>query len=537
MNQFRNLNLLCFLLLPFLLISQEIQQDSIGLNWENQELESELFEINSLKLDRLLWSHKELQADSVFALQMDEIKSRALRLTQDVKYDEANLLLESAIDMISSISDQYDIAPDIPEPHIPKPDDDFAVPPVQRTREITIGSDLWKQEFEMAVMETDSLLIEDVVNPFAQLKLGFDWNRRQWDASFDGLVKNSRDYIATDFDVRFDRHINEFAHYQIKNRFENTHYRREIDLTYWQNQITAGAEMDGPGLFSMEAENEFLVRKNTPQSSYNSDYQQYQFRAKGNFDGGSKISLYADYFFENRWHQHYTEKDYLEHQIGINYFGLLSLKLNVSANALYSYRNYRSAISDTSYYIDYEEVQNQWNVLYRLSSAFSFRLTSNFEYRHHALTTLYTLNYSEVALEPAIVFNFNNYSSLEFGYVYTNRNYEQAPQSDVVSALDEDYFSHGISISIDIFRFDRFMVNVTDIYSIKRYPNSAANDVDHFTLYTDRNINSLIGFFSWNVSKMWMLNVFANFDEDKDPYQNHSNTRSTMLGLELTCNF
>jgi hypothetical protein len=435
------------------------------------------------------------------------------------------------------VRDQYDIAPAMQDPDISEPDDGIAVPPVQWSREITIGSDLWKQEFEMAVMETDSMLIEDVVNPFAQIKLGFDWNRHKWDASFDGLAKNSRDYIATDFKMRFDRHIDESGRYQIKNRFESTHYKRDIDLTYWQNQISASAEMDDLGPFSVEAENEFLVRKNTSQSSYYSDYQQYQFRAKGNYDGGSKISLYADYFFENRWHQRYAEKDYLEHQIGINYFGLLLLKLNVSANALYTYRNYRAALSDTSYYIDYEEVQSQWNVLYRLSSAFSFRLISNIEYRHHALISSYTLNYLEVGFEPGIVFNINDYSSLEVNYVYTNRNYEQAPQSDVITALDEDYYSHGISISIDIFRSDRFMVNVTDIYSLKRYPNSAANDIDRFTLYTDRNTNSLFGFFSWTISKTWLLSVFANFDEDKDPYQSNSDTRSTMLGLELTCNF
>ncbi len=91
------------MLLPFLLISQDIYSDFTDSDWVNQSLESELFDVNELKLDRLLWSNNELLEDSLFSQQIVEIKSRASNFTKDEKYGEANILLESAIDLIISI--------------------------------------------------------------------------------------------------------------------------------------------------------------------------------------------------------------------------------------------------------------------------------------------------------------------------------------------------------------------------------------------------------------------------------------------------
>ncbi|MBD3289059.1 hypothetical protein GF337_09665 [candidate division KSB1 bacterium] len=525
------------LLTPHILLSQETFPDTTDAIWDDSFYEAEIFEINRLKLDRLMWNNRELLSDSVFAGQLDEMKSQISDLITEDKYDQANILLESAMDLIMSIQEKYNADQALAGMGISEPENPPAVPPVQWTSEITIGSDLWQQEFEMAIVDYDSTLSEKTANPFSQLKVAVDWSRPLWDAGINGLVKNSRDYLATDLDARAERRFDEIAAVRLQNRFESTHYKREIDLTYWQNRISAEAELADLGPVSLDTENEFTIRKNTPQSSGYSDYYQYQFRTKGSYSGGNRLSLYADYQLEDRRHPSFYEKDYLEQQVGFSYFGLLSLKLNASFNTTYTYRDYRSALVDTSFYIDYEEIHSQINGFYRLGNRFAIRFRSDFEFRHHAMTTMYASNYLEIEAQPAVVFNFSDYSSIELGYVYTNRDYDLPSRSANIYFMEEDYYSHGISLSLDIFRLNRFMLNVTEIYSFKRYPNSAANDIDVFTLYTDRNINSLIGFFSWNISANWILSVFANWDDDHDPYQNYGDTRSTMLGLELSLNF
>ena len=220
--------------------------------------------------------------------------------------------------------------------------------------------------------------------------------------------------------------------------------------------------------------------------------------------------------------------------MGLNYYGMFVLKHNVHFDIKYRYRNYSSVFNDTTFNNDYGEIYSNFSSTVRFSNRISWKLESIIEYRKYGLMNSVTTDYMDFEVKPAIVFNVKELWTIELGYVHSFRNYKEI-ESQII--YEEDYYSDGLSIAIEIFQIDKFMFSITDIYSMKRYPHSATKDISNFTLYTDRNTNSLLCYFSWTITKNWELGLIANYDADRDPRQENSDTRSTMLSLDLTFMF
>ena len=294
----------------------QVQPDSV---WNVQQIERELYEINLLKFTRLLRSKQIQLADSTFKNQIALLSNQFVELASQENFIDANIILESTLSLLSnwnvtSIIDERLIDLDFESDNNVETQSYF-----EWTKEVSFGGDQWQQEFEISIPEYDSVISEEMGNPFIQLRLGFDYDHQSYSLKLDGSYKNSRDYLASELNFNIERRLSENSELTLENRFESTTYKQSMDLTYWQNEISTDLEMKNIGKFSIDMEDKFLIRKNKPQSSSYTDYLQNQFSFNGNYAGGNNFLFGGSYELENRSYPIYSEKDYREHQLGLNY--------------------------------------------------------------------------------------------------------------------------------------------------------------------------------------------------------------------------
>ncbi|NIR52932.1 hypothetical protein GWO43_30380, partial [candidate division KSB1 bacterium] len=58
-------------------------------------------------------------------------------------------------------------------------------------------------------------------------------------------------------------------------------------------------------------------------------------------------------------------------------------------------------------------------------------------------------------------------------------------------------------------------------------------NVDLIGIYQDRNINSIMLFLTWNVSRRWRFSVFANMDDERSQREDNLDSQNTVVGLEV----
>jgi len=512
-----------FILSASEIVAQAVQDSTY---WSDEELERELYEINLTNFKRFL---SRIDFDSTLTIQVSRYSTEFIQLAKSGNYSSANVILES---LLTALQERSFVFPE--EDDLTGIDDDEpqVTSNFQWLNAITIGSDSWKQQFDLSIPENDSTIIEENYNPSLQFQLGFRYDQINYHLKMNGHYKSSRDYDNGMLSFDYARKLSDKFHVNFTDQFDHTSYKEEIDLTYWQNGVSADFQVKSLGPCSVDLSGEFLVRKNQPESSGYSDFYQSQVRLNNRYRNGTNILLGADYQWENKWYPVYLEKDYQEHQLGVNGFSLIGWRLNLYGYLTYRIRDYTSAFNDTTFYNDYNELAATVNSTYRLSNLISVRLDAVHEHRRYGHMNAVTTDYFENKIEPSLVFYFKESWEFRLGYIFDSRNYSDMKSND--NLIEEDYYSHGISLSVDLLQLNRFILSLNDTYTYKRYPNSAANEIESFNLYTDRNTNSIMLLFSWNVTQHLELGILANYDTDKDPYEEHSDTQSTLFSIELS---
>ncbi len=92
-------------------------------------------------------------------------------------------------------------------------------------------------------------------------------------------------------------------------------------------------------------------------------------------------------------------------------------------------------------------------------------------------------------------------------------------------------------LGVDLIRTNGVWLSVNENFEMRTYPNAIAQNLPGFGLYSDRNINSLLLFFSWNFLPRWQATVLANFDNDHSRIENQSDSRNTLFSIDLGYSF
>lgn len=505
------------------------------------------YEIEMLRLERWLRKNRD-GLDSALLQEVLRMKSEAENFAEAQDYEMANIWLETIWELLTS--DEIEGSDEEKQSALSLTDTggDFDLTPqkhVRWTRQVITGMDFWRHEFNFNFLESDSTLLDGSGNPSTALRLGFDYGS-DYRNSLQGYthLKYSRDYLVGEANVRWTQPLADQSYWKLENRFEANSFSDDYgNLKYLQNESSLAFRLQEPDRIKFDLVEQFMLRRYDGESSSYSDFFDNDIRVEGKFSPALGMLLGLGLRNKLRFHPTFDLKDYVENRLRAIWLQTVG-PFNFNLENDLSYRDYTNAPVDTTYQ-DYLENTLYGDMELTLTRSVGVQIRGTVTRRNYDGDTLNRLpDYTFWEAEPELYVKFGSDWKLSGGFYYAEQKHETKvtdarldPNNASFSILFEDYYRYGPSITLDLFRSDGFILSVKESYLMERYPNSPSSTITDFSLFSDRNINSILLFMTWNIDLRWQINLIANIDDDRGRRNDSSDSQSTIVGLELGYSF
>jgi len=528
--------------------------------------ERSAYEIDRLRLLRWVRAHQDSSARDLLFQTLNLI-TEADGFARQNDYITAQLILDTALEL-TGLRNPATLLQTEPAPV------ELTPQPAQRAtvewrREVLFGVDLWRQEFELGFADEESLYVDRNGNPFIGLRLSLNrgatpqLNTRQskfssllptsqsHNLNFNAyaLLKSSRDYYSGELEFSGRQALSDGAHWRFQNRLEGTSYRRDFDLQYWQNTTSALAATDLHKNWRLEVSDEFRVRRYRNPTEIYPNYLQNQASVGAVFSSGYTTRLDSRYNYIVRVHDSCPADDYVEHRVDASIFQGTASHSSVLLENIWRHRIYPNNVPGNacrkSYQNTHQEEYARADLRLGFNEAVALRIEGDFTLRQYQAPSDTTPDFLGATVNPQLQFKLSSSLQMSVGYLHLLRVYDKnIIQVTRPSATDlpgslfyEDYYSHGFTVGIDLIRTDGLFFSVNENFEMRTYPNSTTQTIPGLGLYSDRNINSLLLFFSWNFLPRWQAGMLANFDNDRSRTDNQSDSRHTLFSIDLAYSF
>ena len=439
-------------------------------------------------------------------------------------YDLANEFLESALEVVSD-------SPVIPsQPQIaPKPSK------TEWTFYGLSGTELWQQTFGFSTGNQDSTLHESEGNPFLGFRILMDYqNEQDKSAQIELEGKASNEYNSADVIFDYKNKLKNFQYFA-SNYFNATLYNLETSLNYLDERFVLGGIL-GTNSIGLKLKSESQFRNYTENAEYFYSYFQNRLEASGYTVLQALGRFEVGYTQKNRSHKNKSERDFVEHWTGLEYWSKQINDISIIGRFYNIQRDYTSDYADSLYNNSFKELYCQGNIRYTANKRLTLRLDSELQRRKYEHYYFTTPNYYDYSLEPSFEVHPGYPFHVRFGYQYSKFDYYTNGVTTDNPDI-EDYIAHGPVVGLDIIAFNGFMASLSNSYEFRRFPNSPLSEESYYSLYSNRNINSLFLYVSWKLSFNWELNVLGHFDYDKEQDHDGNDSRTNLLNFELSYQF
>jgi hypothetical protein len=497
--------------------------------------EAILYEIRFTRLQRLVPQFLQDHPDTTLPAVILEFLNDAKQLAEQGSYDLATELLEEVVSFFeteaSTPNNPANYSIDNGTNETPQSSSDW-------TKYVFFGSDFWEQKFNLALGKRDSTILEGEGNPFVGLRVRLDHAYGTLSQTLAEIeAKHSRDYLTGRLLLDHRQQVSGAVHTKFENRFEATSYSRDSDLRYIDDQLDLGLFVNLNNANSFELRNEIQVRDYANETDLYTSFLQNRAIATISMAPFGMSHIDVDFDYRNRHHNLDPQKDYYEHRICTEAWYGVASAISTLLAVQWRARRYKYPDSEDLLTKNFNQFYSELDFRLTLAHNLTLTIDGDLEIRNYREPSTVIPNYWELALQPSFGVNLGAPCLLRFGYYFKTRQHSAASNKNSVKVEIENYYAHGPSITVDVFTLGGFVMSVTDIYEFRRYPNSISKGISDFSLYSDRNVNSLFLFFSWNFTKRWELDVIANLDHDNDTEDDNGDSRTTLCTLELAYQF
>jgi len=525
------------------------------------------YEIDRFRLLRWARAFQDTSAREFLTQALDLIAA-ADGFARQQDYLTAQLILDTALELTGLRTEMLAAtkppAPSIePQPLLSNPN-----AASEWRREVLFGVDLWQQKYELGAFSADTMFSDG--NPFAGVRLSFNHNpatkvnlqkppfsnpysiteSRALNIDAYALLKSSRDYFSGEIEFNARQSLGGGSYWRLQNRLEGTSYHRDFDLQYWQNVTTALAVAEINKNFRFEVADELRWRRYRAQNDFYPNYIQNRAGFGVVFSPAYTTRLDTRYNYTAQAHDLCPSHDYLEHRVETSVFQSSSANSSIQLENIWRNRIYPNAAANdgcrNSYQKTYQEEYARADLRLGLVDALALRIDGDFVLRQYEAPSDSIPDFLGATVNPQLQFSLSPSLQIRAGYLYALRVYENdiiqprrvgAPATNF--SFYEDYYSHGFTLGVDLIRTDGLLLSLNENFEMRTYPNSTASNTTDLGLfsYTDRNLNSLLLFFSWNFCPRWQANVLANFDNDYSRVDDQSDSRHTLFAIDLGYSF
>jgi len=507
--------------------------------------EETLYNIEKLRIERWFRENKDTVSDALIE-QVVQLLLEARKYAEAGEYYLANVWLDTVWELLEPTAplDTLEYATD---GHLF--DSALELSPEQKSslvwsREVISGVDFWRQKLSFAFSEQDSTLLEGSGNPYSGLRFSLDYsnaNSRSFQAST--FFKYSQDYFTGDVNLRFRTPMGQHLTWTVENRFEGTSFNHDFDLRYIQNLSILQMRLANLGIFSFDLRDDLLLRRYGDESSTYPNYINNAFYAAMGLHPGMQASLNIAYRNVNRTHGRFPDRDYREHRLEVSWLQYLS-KLTVTLDNELKSRDYLNAPGD-GVYQDYWENYFRGEVKLNFSSFMGVGMEGTITKRDYRFINQNSLpDYLFWEAEPSLIFHLGSKWNLSTGFMFGQQIHQKLADRLAANVRDtafnilfEDYEFYGPTFEIEFFEVNGLLFSVRESYVFRRYPHTPVLSAADFLPYADRNINSILLFLTWNVTRRWQFNVLANMDDDRIQNTDTGDSQNAILGAEISYHF
>ncbi len=500
-----------------------------------------------------------ISGDSSAGAELRGLQTEARLFAQAEDFETASMLLDAAKELIALYGEMPAESLELQSGFVEKR------VWFQHTQQIITGTDFWQYKDELAY-QFDTTGTDASLNPFAGIRLRGEMQFSA-DKRLESMAqfKASNEYQDAEFYLRNTIGSNRGNQLVVENRFEGTRETRSFDSQYWGNILNLYGKLRLNDKFAAMLGNDFRIRKYNGKDAFSDSYRQNRLYSLLEFNPTISTRAFARYDFTGRANSTADSLDYREHRLDFTLFQLTTQNTSFFFENIWTRRNYFNSTNPNSFFNSYREENFLGDIRLGLSKLLALGLRADFILRHYDEVeatentdgTLRNTNsgwiipdYLNFSANPRFLFKFWGDWQIGVGYLYNLRVYreniinpEPRPVTDVAATdiplqtdvLFDDYYSHGISLSLEVFRMDGLMISLTNQYEERRYPN--APEVSGRLFNHDTSINSILLFSSWAINRNFELSTLINFDDEQARNDEFSDVKNTFLSIDLSYTF
>ncbi len=496
-----------------------------------QEIDKNLYEITLYKLK----SHfpEQTRVDTI----IPDLVKDAAELAEAGQWSEARELLAAAesllqIDAEALPADSLAEAIEFSVKVNRDADNSFADKNIAAYFQIESGVDFSRQDYQIAI--DDSALVEQLQSGF----LNLDYYHPLKLGGQTALVNHS---------LRAD---NQYVSYAFQGNLEI-----QRDRLLQRFDVQSGFYLSQEKLFADFGESRLSYLLGRPYSLDTRWYVDARARTKWHPNPDSlnsdiltaSLTGYIEHFFNFRqsinfswtpsWYQERNGSQFQYwQQRAYGYYRLREgFNRYVELGAEFVQNNFRDDIQDTLYQNRYVSIEPQVQAEWTLNPRLGFKARLEWETRRYRVSDAVNPDFQNRKAEAVLRFYRSTFQSFGLGYVFEDQRHKVRKETDAAFAEEGDFFSHGLVVELEFLQLDGIMIDLSYQLSWRSYPNAVDSYFNAF--YSDRLTHS-INLFAWvPLTARWQVQLFANYDDDRDREFKQNDARSTIMNASLIYKF
>jgi hypothetical protein len=396
------------------------------------------------------------------------------------------------------------------------------------------GTDYSRNEYELSFLESDSLVLEELNNPYFSLRLARSRSYQNKWLNFYNHNRIDKDLIQTSFALALES-IDYEQNWRIEGRTNWFWFLEQNQGTFWENE----ARLNWNKL--LNSQNRFYVQTNLRSKIYFPDNETYH----NLFDGDVHLALRHNYKVLHWLDISVRPSQYVEFsreglvysqvQSQIEYYNRTDYNQYFIARFKHYFRDFSSSTITEDYKNQYHSlrpaVDFEWPVIF----PFGLSGQTDWDFRKYKTPDLTYSNFDYRRINLMMKFYFDVYNSIGIGYIHEQENHSAANDSEASSVDLEDFYSHGFSFSLDILQLRGLMISLGYSYVLRTYPS--AGDQDILSIYSNRKIHNMQAFGYFPLFRQWQLQFFISYDNDRDRSRENNDNLSTLFNVSLQYHF
>jgi hypothetical protein len=455
--------------------------------------------------------------------EVKQLYEESLQYEDEGEYEVALVLLEEAMALLTNPeqNEQNDHKINLsPSAGVPNNSPNLRIG-------VLTGVDYNRQEFEISTFESDSTVEEQFNKPYLGISTAYIINLSAISSlELYNAFRYDRENLRDDYRIRWQigNFINvQYAGYWNQGKIEDSY-------SYWEHNLSANiSDVIGSDLYWRFYD---IYNYKTYQAGLFTirDYYRNRFTALVEWRTDLLGITSFEYGNEKNETLSFEDNDYDQHHIRA---GIRSDNMGRYSHNLFldmSQRKYSLLLTDSLIMNSFEAYALEINYEVLILNQLLFIIEDNFLYKIYEQKSSIEPDYYWNLLRPGLRFRFSNGFDFGLGYEWEFKEHKNDP-FDSYNVSEQNYRADGVFGEVNIFSSGGTYLTALVSYQWRRYPESLTNDL--FSLYSNRNILSMMLMAYIPVSQHLNLNAFITYDNDLDIDFDQQNNQSTIFSIEL----